>query len=279
MHEWTEQLPFPQRQQPHSQSNKMMAMHHCSPCVCPCMHARTDTQGRRAWHWLCSVPSYWWIALSLFLALEAIAVVGAVYYTRSVQYSSMSQVTEVAKTSARALEKLLEDQKAPILFLSTLIQRVSNRRPAACRVLLVAGSLEPAGGVWLRVVLRSTACCNRCVLGCCSCRIQIGHPSTRRSWTMPGPSTSAHGTASGAEAAGPAGAKSCTACVPWHSKHCGCLKPTVCCTRLRHYPYYEIEACPYGYVGAMEFRKSAASAPSHELPGQLPVMSYLYASG
>ena len=95
------------------------------------MHARTDTQGRRAWHWLCSVPSYWWIALSLFLTLEAMAVVGAVYYTRSVQYSSMSQVTEVAKISARALEKLLEDQKAPILFLSTLIQRVSNSRPAA----------------------------------------------------------------------------------------------------------------------------------------------------
>ena len=56
--------------------------------------------------------------------------VGSVYYANSVRNSNIGSAFSIADTSARALEKLLDDQKGPILQAATAVNMVClARRP------------------------------------------------------------------------------------------------------------------------------------------------------
>eukprot|EP00798_Chlamydomonas_sp_ICE-L_P005109 gene5109-34911_t len=68
------------------------------------------------------IPAYFWIAFGVFAIIETLAVVGCVYYTRSVRDDNIRVATSVAISSSRALEKLVDDQKAPILSLTALVE-------------------------------------------------------------------------------------------------------------------------------------------------------------
>ena len=56
--------------------------------------------------------------------------VGSVYYANSVRNSNIDAAVSIADTSARALEKLLDDQRGPILQAATAVNMV---RSVVCR--------------------------------------------------------------------------------------------------------------------------------------------------
>ena len=71
-------------------------------------------------------PLYFYIALSVLVVLETLGVVGSLYYAASVRNGNVSSASNVASESARALERLLDAQRAPILQVATAISMVSE---------------------------------------------------------------------------------------------------------------------------------------------------------
>ena len=62
--------------------------------------------------------------MAILVMLETLGVVGSIYYARSVRNSNIGAAVSIADTSARALEKLLDDQKGPILQVATAVAMV-----------------------------------------------------------------------------------------------------------------------------------------------------------
>ena len=71
-------------------------------------------------------PYYFYIALVVLLILETLGVVGSLYYAQSVRNSNIDASTNIAMSSARDLEKLMDDQKGPILQVATAVAMVSG---------------------------------------------------------------------------------------------------------------------------------------------------------
>ena len=88
------------------------------------MHTGTLPQSAR--HALLQPPPYYfYIALVVLLILETLGVVGSLYYAQSVRNSNIDAATNIALSSARDLEKLMDDQKGPILQVATAVAMVS----------------------------------------------------------------------------------------------------------------------------------------------------------
>ena len=71
-------------------------------------------------------PYYFYIALALLIILETLGVVGSIYYAKSVHNSNIDAAIQIASVSARNLEKLMDDQKAPILQAVTMVTMVCD---------------------------------------------------------------------------------------------------------------------------------------------------------
>ena len=103
----------------HLRSHGIPQIAHEEPLTLPSLTLQNKWFSRRPHYYL-------WVALALLAVAETLGVVGSIYYIKSVQASSVSSATSVALTSARALEKLLDEQQAPILFLAAAIAMVSG---------------------------------------------------------------------------------------------------------------------------------------------------------
>jgi hypothetical protein len=78
----------------------------------------------RAIKLLAKVPAYFWMSLGLFICIETLAVVGSVYFALSVRNTNINNARDVTSESARYLEKLLYDQRAPVLSLAHWVKSV-----------------------------------------------------------------------------------------------------------------------------------------------------------
>ncbi|GAX80676.1 hypothetical protein CEUSTIGMA_g8111.t1 [Chlamydomonas eustigma] len=67
-------------------------------------------------------PYYFWVSLALFAGVATLGTCGVVYYVGLVTAGNISGANSVALTSARELEKLLGDQKGPILSVAQQIE-------------------------------------------------------------------------------------------------------------------------------------------------------------
>ncbi|GLC33042.1 hypothetical protein PLESTB_000377300 [Pleodorina starrii] len=67
------------------------------------------------------VPSYIWIALGVLVVAEALAVTGAILYARSVNRDARRAAADVARSSARSIETVLDRLIAPVMSLANLV--------------------------------------------------------------------------------------------------------------------------------------------------------------
>ncbi|KAG2450299.1 hypothetical protein HYH02_004806 [Chlamydomonas schloesseri] len=68
----------------------------------------------------CPWPTYIWIALGVFVVVEVLGIVGAVYYTRGVTNATRSATADLARSSARSIETMLDHLLAPALALANM---------------------------------------------------------------------------------------------------------------------------------------------------------------
>ncbi|GIL44404.1 hypothetical protein Vafri_1882 [Volvox africanus] len=67
------------------------------------------------------IPGYVWVALAVLIIFEALAVTGAILYARSVHQDARRATADVARTSARAIETVLDHLIAPVMSLAHLV--------------------------------------------------------------------------------------------------------------------------------------------------------------
>ncbi|PNW80365.1 hypothetical protein CHLRE_07g314500v5 [Chlamydomonas reinhardtii] len=68
----------------------------------------------------CPWPAYVWIALGVFVLVEVLGIVGAVYYARGVTHTARSAAADLARSSARSIETMLDHLLAPALALANM---------------------------------------------------------------------------------------------------------------------------------------------------------------
>ncbi|GLI65582.1 hypothetical protein VaNZ11_009155 [Volvox africanus] len=67
------------------------------------------------------IPGYFWVALAVLVIFEALAVTGAILYARSVHNDARRATADVARSSARAIETVLDHLIAPVMSLAHLV--------------------------------------------------------------------------------------------------------------------------------------------------------------
>ncbi|GIL92905.1 hypothetical protein Vretifemale_20388 [Volvox reticuliferus] len=67
------------------------------------------------------VPGYVWVAVAVLIIFEALAVTGAILYARSVNHDARRAAADVARSSARAIETILDHLIAPVMSLAHLV--------------------------------------------------------------------------------------------------------------------------------------------------------------
>ncbi|GFR47096.1 hypothetical protein Agub_g8666 [Astrephomene gubernaculifera] len=66
-------------------------------------------------------PSWFWVALAVFVVVEVLAVTGSVYYARGVNTEARRAAIDITRTSARSIETLLDTLVAPMKSLANLV--------------------------------------------------------------------------------------------------------------------------------------------------------------